>query len=153
MPRKSYDQLNNDLSKCRRLVKKLSTDPDYSITTLAAAKYELAAMIDQGYNPAFITLVSFHPPTLERPPNSVGKIKQLCAHRDPNVVMRVRLSTHEILFFTEKDPSELMVSIQQSITKEEMQANVAFLPLSEDFESNARSLQSIVQAKRNGYQA
>lgn len=148
MPRKSYDQLNNDLSKCRRLVKKLSTDPDYSITTLAAAKYELAAMIDQGYNPAFITLVSFQN-------NMVFNliIKRICAHSDPNVVMRVRLSTHEILFFTEKDPSELMVSIQQSITKEEMQANVAFLPLSEDFESNARSLQAIVQAKRNGYQA
>ena len=148
MPRKSYDALNNELSRCRRIIKALSTDPDYGITTRQAAQYEFASMIDQDYNPAFVTLVSFQN-------NMVFnlKIKRICFHRDPNVVMIVRWSAHEILFFTERDPSELMVALQQSIKKEEMQANMAFVPISADFESDARTLQAIIMAKMNGYQA
>jgi len=149
MPRKSYDALNNELSRCRRLIKTLSTDSDYGITTRHAAQYELGAMTDQGYIPAFITLVSFkgHIEML------TSKIKRICFHRDPNIAMIVRLSAREILFFTERDPSELMVALQQSITKEEMRANIAYLPLSNDFKSDARSLQAIIMAKMNGYSA
>jgi len=150
MTRKSYDQLNDNLSYCRRIVKKLSTDPDYGITTLQAAPYELASMIEQDYHPAFITLVSFRKPI---GPDFTYQIKRICGHRDPNVVMRVRLSDHEILFFTERDPSDLIVAMQKSITKENLQASAHFLPISGDFESDARTLQSVILAKKNGYQA
>jgi hypothetical protein len=153
MPRKSYDQINNELSQCRRIVKHLSTDPDYGITTLAGAEYELASMKDQGYLSNYITLISFSPPTLEQPPNSVGKIKKICALRSPNITMRVRLSLHEILLFTEEDPIQVIASLWTSIAKEEMKANIAFKELSTDFMSDARTLQAIIQAKKTGYPA
>jgi len=166
MPRKSYDQLNEDLTVCRKRFLHLSTDPDYNITTWRAKEYVLHDMSEQGYKVVFLVLVQIQDfqkyQAIHGQPGFNRKIRAFCNISDPDIVMRVRCSKSEILFFLEYPPRPGAPAAFDDLPLEGFRTLLRNLGISAsvvhkefnygDIADDLRTLQAVAQAQKEGYQ-
>jgi len=158
-PRQSYNQLNNSLTISRKRFINLSTDQDYQITTWRAKEYILHDMTKQGYNVHFLALLQIQDFKKQQaeyedgPEDFTKKIRAICKISDPNIIMRVRCSKDEILFFL----SASWVSPIDHLKTTLRVAGVSAITVHKKFSYGSipdelRTLQSVAQARKEGYQ-
>jgi len=159
MSRKSYPQLNNALSVCRKRFLDLATDPDYQITTWRAKDYVMQDMIDQGYNIHFLVLVQIQDFENQQAEHGgqedfANKIRAICkiSSSSPNIVMRVRCSEDEILFFLSETWVFPMTRLKQSL----LAAGIGAIAFHKEFSYGSipdalRTMQAVAQARKEGY--